>query len=135
MTESIDLTTLSKTELEQKKEALTRQLNDINHQLKYIETLEKPYVACISSYSGGGQMAFKTETQARKKLEEYYGKKRFRNGLSYGVYLYRHNPDKTITLLEFRPMARKDFYPSEFIIKDETINDGILVDTVPNPFL
>lgn len=86
----------------------------IEREFERRNNLEKPYVAAISSYSGGGKMQFKTEEQARKKLKEYAGKTYFKNGLSYGVYLYRHNPDGTKTLLESKPMGTKDFRPHGF---------------------
>lgn len=105
---------MNKKELIVKREHLLEELNDINQKLNRIEELEKPYVAAISSYSGGGEMKCMTEAQARRKFEDYCGKTYYRNGLSYGTYLYRLNADGTKTLLDYQPMGRKDFYPPLF---------------------
>lgn len=92
-----------------KKTALEEELETINQQLVLIENLEKPFVANVSAYSGHYSSQFKTEAQARKKLNEYAGKNYFRNGLNYGVYLYKWNEDGTKTLLESIPVGKKDF--------------------------
>lgn len=54
-----------------------------------LKKLLKPYVAAVSSYSGGGEMAFATLDKAENKYREYRSKTYFRNGLNYGVYLYQ----------------------------------------------
>ena len=76
-----------------RKNELEKELNEIEEKLFVLENLEKPYVANVSAYSGHYQTQFKTETQARKKLSEYAGKKYFKNGLNFGVYLYKWESD------------------------------------------
>ncbi|WP_078598630.1 hypothetical protein [Evansella clarkii] len=110
---------MTEKQLLEEKEKLLVRIGTIDEKLKRIENMKKPYVACISSYSGGGRSAFATEAQARKKLDEYSGKQYFRNGLSWGTYLFKHNEDGTKTLIEVRPMNRPNFYPSEFKKADE----------------
>lgn len=105
---------MNKIELTEKRADLIKEISNIDAQLEQIKQLEKPYVACISSYSGGGQAAFKTEKQEKIKLNEYANKDYFRNGLSYGAYLYKHNQDGSKTLLENRPINKSDFYPPMF---------------------
>lgn len=105
---------LEKQMLLSRKEELERELNLVEHQLTNIDRLEKPYVAVISSYSGGSSARFGSEKAARNKMNEYFSKKYFRNGLTYGVYLYKWNEDLTKTLLEVKPKATKDFYPLGF---------------------
>lgn len=103
---------MDKKSLLTRKAALEEELVEIEKQLVWINNLEKPYVANVSAYSGHASMQFKTEEKARKKLEEYAGKQYFRNGLNYGVYLYKWNEDGTKTLLESIPVGRKDFKPN-----------------------
>lgn len=91
------------------KENLTRKLTDVEKRLTVLDNLEKPYVACVQSYSGGGKAAFKTLEQAEKKLEEYRGKKYFRNGLNYGVYLYKHLEDGSKEMLKVIPLQEHHF--------------------------
>lgn len=91
---------------------LEQELKNINKQLIQVENLEKPFVANVSAYSGHYSTQFKTEEQARKKLNEYKSKQYFKNGLNYGVYLYKWNTDQTKELLEVIPLGRKDFKPN-----------------------
>lgn len=95
-----------------RKEELKQSLADIEILLNLIDNLEKPYVANVSAYSGHYSTQFKTEEQAKKKLEEYASKRYFRNGLNYGVYLYKWNEDGTKTLIESRAVGRKTFQPN-----------------------
>lgn len=103
---------MNKQQLLDRKSELEEELREINENLKLIQNLEKPYVANVSAYSGHYFMQFKTENQARKKLKEYAGKDYFKNGLNYGVYLYKWNSDGTKTLLESIPKGNKDFKPN-----------------------
>lgn len=105
---------MNKDELLQRKTELENELKDIENKLYIIENLEKPFVANVSAYSGHYDMQFNTEDQARKKLNEYKSKLYFRNGLNYGVYLYKWNEDGSKTLLEYHPVGRDNFYPSSF---------------------
>lgn len=89
-----------RTRLTEEEGKLTKRLEDIQKQLNVLDNLEKPYVAVVQSYSGGGRMAFKTLEQAEKKLEEYRGKTYFKNGLNYGVFLYKHNEDGTKEMIK-----------------------------------
>lgn len=100
---------LKKAELEKQKASLEEQIHEVNKEITRLINLEKPYVANVSAYSGHYSMQFKTEAQARKKLDEYASKVYFKNGLNYGVYLYKHEEDGTKTLLETIPMGRKNF--------------------------
>lgn len=100
---------MNKEELLGRKNELLDEIEEIDYKLYLLNNLEKPYVVELSSYSGGSKAQFKTEEKARKKLAEYKGKKYFRNGLTYGVYMYKWNEDGTKTLLEEIPMGRKDF--------------------------
>lgn len=100
---------LKRAELEKQRESLEQQIHEINKEITRLTNLEKPYVANVSAYSGHYSMQFKTEEQARKKLDEYATKIYFKNGLNYGVYLYKWNEDETKTLLETIPMGRKNF--------------------------
>ena len=92
-----------------RKSEIENELAEIDRKLTVIANLEKPYVANVSAYSGQYSMQFKTEAQARKKLKEYEGKKYFKNGLNYGVYLYKWNEDGTKDLLESIPVGRQHF--------------------------
>lgn len=96
-------------ELLKKRTNLENELKDIERELEIINNMQKPYVANVSAYSGHYDMQFETEEKARKKLEEYAGKLYFRNGLNYGVYLYKWNEDGTKTLIEERPIGRDNF--------------------------
>ncbi|KON87417.1 hypothetical protein AF332_11660 [Sporosarcina globispora] len=103
---------MTKEELLNRKEALELEIQNIEKQLRVMTNLEKPYVANVSAYSGHYSMQYKTEAQARKKLNEYAAKTYFKNGLNYGVYLYKWNEDGSKTLLESIPLGRKNFEPS-----------------------
>lgn len=89
-------------ELLARKAELEKELDIVEAQLLQIERNLKPYEAVASGYSGTFSTFFKTEEQARKKFEEYYGKTYFRNGLLYGVTLKRHNEDGTIDIIDWR---------------------------------
>lgn len=99
-------------ELITKRDNLKQELIDVENEITLINNLQKPYVANVSAYSGHYSLQFDTEDKARKKLKEYEGKQYFKNGLNYGVYLYKWNEDGTKTLLESIPMGRKDFKPN-----------------------
>jgi hypothetical protein len=103
---------MNKQELLERKEQLEEEIYQIDQQLYILTNLEKPYVANVSAYSGHYSMQYKTEFQARKKLNEYASKQYFKNGLNYGVYLYKWNEDGSKTLLESIPMGRQDFKPN-----------------------
>lgn len=103
---------MDKTALLIRKATLEEELKRINQQLVIAENLEKPFVANVSAYSGHYSTQFKTEEQGRKKLKEYAGKTYFKNGLNYGVYLYKWNEDGTKTLLESIPMGHQEFTPN-----------------------
>jgi hypothetical protein len=97
-----------------RKADLQQEIEDINQKLTIIENMEKPYVANVSAYSGHYSVQFKTVEKAIEKLKEYASKQYFRNGLNYGVYLYKWNEDGSKTLIDYTPLGRKDFYPNEF---------------------
>lgn len=97
--------------LEETKNTLMEQLNEVEAKLTLLNNLEKPYVAVVQSYSGGGQMAFKTLEKAEKKLEEYTSKDKFKNGLNYGTYLYKHLEDGTKKLLKVIPLQSEFRFP------------------------
>lgn len=99
-------------ELEKERDLLEIKLRDNASQLAFITNLEKPFVANVSAYSGHYSMQFNTEQKARKKLNEYASKQYFKNGLNYGVYLYKWNEDGSKTLIESIPLGRKDFTPN-----------------------
>lgn len=101
-----------KEKFEQRKKELLESLSYVEDQLILINNLEKPYVANVSAYSGHYSMQFNSEEKARKKLKEYAGKQYFKNGLNYGVYLYKWNEDGSKTLLESIPKGLKDFKPN-----------------------
>lgn len=105
---------MTKNELFAKRTDLQNQLDAVNQEISVLESNEKPFVAAISSYSGGGSLTFKTEAQARKKYEEYCKKNYYRNGLSYGAYLYKNNEDGAKTLIDYKPMGHSWFYPDGF---------------------
>ena len=88
---------MSKTYIKEERERLLKEQEDlyvklakVDYQLEMLGNMEKPYVACVQSYSGGGSKQFDTYEKALAKMEEYRGKKMFRNGRNYGVYLYKH---------------------------------------------
>lgn len=103
---------MTKEELLIRKQNLELELLDIENQLEVIKNFEKPYVANVSAYSGNYSMQYKSEKNARAKLKEYATKTYFKNGLNYGVYLYKWNEDGSKTLLESIPLGRKDFEPN-----------------------
>lgn len=92
-----------------KKHDLEQELQKVNKTLRHIENLEKPYVANVQAYSGHFSTKFKTEEKARKKLEEYAKKIYFKNGLNYGVYLYKYREDGTKEVLESMPINMRNF--------------------------
>lgn len=108
-----ELTIRKRILLSQKEEA-EKELNRIDGELLKLDRLEKPYVAVVSAYSGTYSASFSKEEAARKKMNEYFGKRYFKNGLNYGVYMYKWNEDGSQTLLEVKPKATKDFYPAGF---------------------
>lgn len=112
---------MDKVLLLKRREELEEEIVEIDKKLVRINNLEKPFVANVSAYSGNYSRQFKTEEQARNKLKEYAGKKYFKNGLNYGVYLFRWNEDGTRTLLEVisMPTGRKEFHPSGFPKEDD----------------
>lgn len=99
-------------ELLAKRDSLNQELIDVHNELTLINNLQKPFVSNVSAYSGHYSMQYETEDKARKKLKEYASKTYFKNGLNYGVYLYKWNEDGTKTLLESIPMGHKDFKPN-----------------------
>lgn len=107
---------MDKEVLLKRKSKLEEELIIVNRQLTAIESMEKPYVANVSAYSGHYSTKFKTEAQARKKLQEYASKKYFKNGLNYGVYLYKWNEDGTKTLLKSIPLGRENFTPNLSVV-------------------
>jgi hypothetical protein len=109
-----------------RKSVLEKEIFELDKELVKLTNLEKPYVANISSYSGHFSMQFPTEDAARKKYEEYKSKKRFKNGLTYGVYLYKFEVDETKTLLEETALGRKTFTSN---IINKTIKDCYLVNS------
>ena len=86
-----------------RKEEIQAELSEINRKLATLDKLDKPFEACVHGYSSPGisSTSWKTEEQARKKYDEYLGKTYFRNGLIYGVILYRNNEDGTRTVLAY----------------------------------
>ncbi|MEK4427677.1 hypothetical protein MHB54_00305 [Paenibacillus sp. FSL M7-0802] len=97
-----------------KKKELQQKIIEIDKKLTAIENLEKPYVANVCAYSGHYSMKFETEAKARKKLDEYFSKQYFKNGLNYGVYLYKYSEDGKPTLMDVKPKGQPDFFPMEF---------------------
>jgi hypothetical protein len=106
--------TLTKEQLIEKREELRERMNGVDEEIRRMECLEKPFVAAISAYSGGGETRYETEEQARKKFKEYCGKTYYRNGVSHGAFLYKYNEDGTKTLLDVHAMNQKDFFPYQF---------------------
>jgi hypothetical protein len=106
--------TLTKEQLIEKREGHRVSMNKIDDEIRRMECLEKPFVAAISSYSGGGETRCETEELARKKFNEYCRKTYYRSGISHGAFLYKYNEDGTKTLLEVHPMNQKDFFPYQF---------------------
>lgn len=76
-------------EHDKKYDGLIKLANEQKEAIYDLKRLLKPYVAAVSSYSGGGEMAFDTLNKAESKYLEYRSKTYFRNGLNYGVYLYQ----------------------------------------------
>mgnify|MGYP003499827159 CR=1 FL=1 len=99
---------MDKKELLEAREELLLELAEIENQLLFLKNMEKPYVACINSHHGNFSAQFKKEEQARKKLAEYKNKKYYKNGLNYGVYLFKWNEDGTKEIIEVIPLAGKD---------------------------
>lgn len=106
--------TKTKNQLIFKRDQLLENINDINQELRRMEDMEKPYVAAISGYSGGGETRFKTEEQAQKKFQEYCKKTYYRNGLAHGAFLYKLNDDGSKFLIDSQPIGQKDFFPYQF---------------------
>lgn len=106
--------TLKKKLLQNKKLDLLALINEVEEELKKLSRLEKPYVASVDAHSGHYESSFNTEEKARKKMEEYSRKQYIKNGLNYGVYLYKWNTDQTKKLIEFHPKGDKDYYPYRF---------------------
>ena len=92
-----------------KKEELQALIADVDKKLTYLDNMEKPYVACVQSYGGGGSSSFKTLAEAEKRLEQYEDKQYYRNGLNYGVYLYKHLEDGSKKMLKVIPLQKGHF--------------------------
>lgn len=91
---------MDKKELLEAREELLLELAEIENQLLFLKNIEKPYVACIKTYHGNFSSQFKKEEQARKKLVEYKNKKYYKNGLNYGVHLFKWNEDGSKEIIE-----------------------------------
>ena len=115
-----------KLETLQRKSILEKEIFELDKELVKLTNLEKPYVANVSAYSGHYSLQFATEEAARKKYVEYKSKKYFKNGLNYGVYLYKWEVDGTKTLIEETALGNKTF--SSKII-NKTIKDCYLVNS------
>lgn len=99
-----------------KKEELQALIAEVDKELTYLDNMEKPYVACVQSYGGGGGSSFKTLAEAEKRLEQYQEKKYYRNGLNYGVYLYKHLEDGSKKMLKVIPLQKGHFREPDLTI-------------------
>lgn len=96
-------------------------------QLRDCDKLLKPYVAEVKSYSGGGEMAFATLEKAEAKYREYMGKKKFRNGLNYGVLLYKwvvKDGEIVKELLDCEELSRDFTLDAE--LKEQALEKGLM---------
>lgn len=93
---------MNKTELLAKKAELETALTDVDAKLTHIERMAKPWEAVVVAYSGTFSTFWKTEEQARKKMEEYHGKLYYLSGLVYGVRLVRYDSEGTSAIVDER---------------------------------
>lgn len=103
-------------ELEEGKGCLLKKLENVEDSLRLLTNLEKPFVTVVHTYSGDKHYYtnFKTLEQAVKKFDEMVKKKRFKNGLIYGVYVFKYNQGGTEELLKSE-RKHKSFRMPEFL--------------------
>lgn len=106
--------TMTKDQLIEQREQLRQNINSINQEIQRMEDLEKPFVAAISAFNGGGETRFETEELARKKFMQYGKMPVYRKGVSHGAFLYKYNDDGSKTLIDVQPIGQDDFYPYQF---------------------
>lgn len=100
---------MTKEQLLEHKSKHSKILNEIEIRLDIYKRMERPFVAAIVTKTGGGEMAFQHEHEARHKLNEYHSRQHYRNEENYGTYLYRRNDDGTHTLLAKNPINDECF--------------------------
>lgn len=92
---------MTEVELKQRKAELEAELSDVHAKLTHIERMLKPYEAVVYHWCANRSSTFwKTEEQARRKMDEYYRKRFYLNGRVDRVQLIRHNEDGTQMVLD-----------------------------------
>lgn len=84
-----------------RKETLEAELGEINSKLAHIQRMKKPYESVVYHYCSNRSSTFwKTEEQARKKMDEYYAKRFYLNGRVDRVQLIKYEEDGSTTVIE-----------------------------------
>lgn len=87
--------------LSMRKETLETELAAINAALAHIERMKKPYEAVVYHWCCNRSSTFwKTEDQARKKMDEYFRKTYYLNGRVDRVQLVKYEEDGSTTVIE-----------------------------------
>lgn len=98
---------MTETELLARKSALESELAEVSSILAHIERMRKPYEAVVYHWCANRSSTFwKTEEQARRKMDEYYGKRYYLNGRVDRVQLVRYNEDGSVTIIEDKRKER-----------------------------
>lgn len=92
---------MKETELLARKQTLELELAEVSGKLAFIARMKKPYEAVVYHYCANRSSTFwKTEEQARKKMDEYYNKRYYLNGRVDRVQLIRYDEDGSETIIE-----------------------------------
>ncbi|MEK3988065.1 hypothetical protein MHB77_32575 [Paenibacillus sp. FSL K6-3166] len=87
--------------LSDRKETLETELAEISARLAHIERMKKPYEAVVHHWCCNRSSTFwKTEEQARKKMDEYFRKTYYLNGRVDRVQLVKYEENGSTTVIE-----------------------------------
>lgn len=92
---------MTETELASRKHTLERELAEVSAALTHIERMKKPYEAAVYHWCCNRSSTFwKTEEQARKKMDEYFRKTYYLNGRVDRVQLVKYEEDGSTAVIE-----------------------------------
>ncbi|OMC96258.1 hypothetical protein MKX34_24145 [Paenibacillus sp. FSL R5-0636] len=84
-----------------RKGALKEELREVEAALTHIERMKKPFEAVVHHWCCNRSSTFwKTEEQARKKMDEYFRKAYYLNGRVDRVQLVKYEEDGSTTIID-----------------------------------
>lgn len=84
-----------------RKGALTAELREVDEKLAHIQRMKKPFEAAVYHWCCNRSSTFwKTEEQARKKMDEYFRKTYYLNGRVDRVQILKYEEDGSTTVIE-----------------------------------